>query len=186
MTVINISRTDCKARLATQDYNCRAYNINRCLSRFFPNPNAFRRLQRETGLVISGSFALQFMERTCYPESDLDMYVMREQAAQVLDWIMGHAGVHYVFTPSDRWDEETFERWDKFVHSRARREEARSAGHAEEIDLWVHDNEYAGLNVFSFVRRVSAEEGERKIQVIICRESPMDEILSFHSSESSD
>jgi len=40
-----------------------AYNINRFLERFFMDPVAFRVLQAQTNLLISGSAALQFMDR---------------------------------------------------------------------------------------------------------------------------
>jgi len=39
------------------------YNINRFLERFFKDPVAFRVLQAQTDLLISGSSALQFMDR---------------------------------------------------------------------------------------------------------------------------
>jgi len=40
-----------------------AYNVNRFLGRFFKDPVAFRILQAQTNLLISGSFPLQFMDR---------------------------------------------------------------------------------------------------------------------------
>lgn len=40
-----------------------AFNVNRPLGRFFHDPTSFRRLQARTGLLISGSFALQFLDR---------------------------------------------------------------------------------------------------------------------------
>lgn len=40
-----------------------AYNVNRFLEKFFKDPVTFRVLQAQTNLLISGSAALQFMDR---------------------------------------------------------------------------------------------------------------------------
>jgi hypothetical protein len=58
-----------------KSYVRRTININRILKRFFPEPDVFRVLQRQTGTLISGSQALQFFDRTFYPESDLDLFL---------------------------------------------------------------------------------------------------------------
>ncbi|KAG2062926.1 hypothetical protein BDR04DRAFT_954237, partial [Suillus decipiens] len=82
-----------------------AYNINRHLSRYFPDPLAFRSLQARTGLVISGFNAIQFMDRTCYPESDLDLYAHPGHVRELSEWLVS-AG--YIFEPtqnvSANWD----------------------------------------------------------------------------------
>ena len=62
-------------RSVAKDFQRRAYNINRRLELFVTDPGAFRSLMARTHMVISGSFALQFFDRTFYPESDLDIYV---------------------------------------------------------------------------------------------------------------
>lgn len=46
-----------------------AFDINRCLSRFFTSPSAFRSLQARTGTLISGSIALQFLDRVRYHDT---------------------------------------------------------------------------------------------------------------------
>ena len=48
------------------------------LARFFPDPGdvlAFRQLQTELQSLVSGSHALQLLDRTVYQDSDLDLYV---------------------------------------------------------------------------------------------------------------
>lgn len=59
------------------DFNKRAYRIDLFLRPFFTFAQymIFRNIQTFTGLLISGSSALQFMDRTVYAGSDLDLYV---------------------------------------------------------------------------------------------------------------
>jgi hypothetical protein len=75
LSIVRFQRICRQAQSAVKDYLARAFNIDRHLSRFFDNPKAFRKLQAETATAISGSSALQFFQRTFYPESDLDLYV---------------------------------------------------------------------------------------------------------------
>lgn len=60
----------CKAIYAeVQGYYERNYSLNPILERFIPSTYipAFRRLQKENGLVISGSVALQFLHKSNVP-----------------------------------------------------------------------------------------------------------------------
>src|SRR5258705_9274874 len=58
-------------------YILREFSLKRVLSRFFSPLEIFslRYFQARTQMFISGSTALQFFNRTFYPESDLDLYV---------------------------------------------------------------------------------------------------------------
>ncbi|RDB23243.1 hypothetical protein Hypma_009684 [Hypsizygus marmoreus] len=58
---------------------------------------AFRELQAKTGMLISGSTALQFFDRTCYPDTDLDLYVMHTGAFEVSHWL---TTIGYRYQPS--------------------------------------------------------------------------------------
>ncbi|EIW73751.1 hypothetical protein CONPUDRAFT_160756 [Coniophora puteana RWD-64-598 SS2] len=66
--LIRVSRTCQVAHDAFQSFIHRAYNINRHLSRFLTDPISFQSLQARTGTLISGSNALQFLDRTRTPE----------------------------------------------------------------------------------------------------------------------
>lgn len=55
------------------DYMLHIFNINHQLRDYFTDPLSFRELQARTGMIISGSFALQFLHRVAYPNSDLDL-----------------------------------------------------------------------------------------------------------------
>lgn len=71
-SLIRLGRASKLTLNAVQDFSYRAFDINCSPSRFISDPIAFRILQARTGTVVSGSFALQFFDRTFYPESDLD------------------------------------------------------------------------------------------------------------------
>ncbi|KAG1817548.1 uncharacterized protein BJ212DRAFT_1349775, partial [Suillus subaureus] len=63
------------------------YNVNQHLSCYFLDPLSFCSLQAQTGLIISGSNALQFLDCTFYPKSDLDIYSHPGHIYEVLEWI---------------------------------------------------------------------------------------------------
>jgi len=46
-----------------------------------------RELQLLTGMLISGSSVLQFLQRVTYPLSDMDMFVDRDHSLEVIDWL---------------------------------------------------------------------------------------------------
>ena len=170
-------------RAATLDFTGRAYNLDRRLARFFGDPAAFRALMARTRVVISGSFALQFLDRSFYPESDLDLYVSTEGSFREIGlWLMQDEG--YVFKPSavqaaSFWEEAEEldeEEWEDYGHMRV-------------------------TAVYTFERRVSRDSNLdsdmdpdtaniRKVQVIVplitefeqTKYSPFDVILHFHSS----
>ncbi|TFY80353.1 hypothetical protein EWM64_g3656 [Hericium alpestre] len=93
-TLIRLSWTCRAAYAALHSYYRRGFNINRHLARYFPDPRAFRCLQARTGTLVSGSNALQFFDRTHYPNSDLDLYVSMTDAVVVADWLVA-AGYVY-------------------------------------------------------------------------------------------
>ena len=74
-TCVRLARACVAAFNAVNNINKCAYNINRHLSHFFDDPLGFWSLQARTGTIISGSNALQFLDRTFYLTSDLDIYV---------------------------------------------------------------------------------------------------------------
>ncbi|KAF1984300.1 hypothetical protein K402DRAFT_406259 [Aulographum hederae CBS 113979] len=49
------------------------WDVNVKLRRFFKDPIAFRSVLGQFRAIVSGSFALQFLERVIWPESDLDV-----------------------------------------------------------------------------------------------------------------
>ncbi|THH19902.1 hypothetical protein EW146_g1349 [Bondarzewia mesenterica] len=96
-TIIRLAMTCRRVREAMLSYFRAAFNINRHLSRFFPDPIAFRQLQARTASLIAGSNALQFFERTIYPEADLDLYVYPRSAGEVGRFLLE---IGYQFKPA--------------------------------------------------------------------------------------
>ncbi|EJD32573.1 hypothetical protein AURDEDRAFT_39347, partial [Auricularia subglabra TFB-10046 SS5] len=64
------------------------YDIDAFLEQLFGCSAEFRFLQACTGLFISGSRALQFLDRTHYGSSDADLYVGARAAFVVIDWLI--------------------------------------------------------------------------------------------------
>jgi hypothetical protein len=63
----------------------------------------FRALQKETGMVISGSAAIQVLENEFWDGSDLDLYVEDnddddKNVTRVAEFILSHG---YIFQPSE-------------------------------------------------------------------------------------
>ncbi|KAJ8454788.1 hypothetical protein ONZ51_g12827 [Trametes cubensis] len=83
-----LSRTSSKVREHVLAYMKEAFDINRTLRRFLPDPIEFCCLQARTGTLVSGSVALQFFDRTYYPSSDLDLYVYPSCRREVGIWLL--------------------------------------------------------------------------------------------------
>lgn len=168
---------------AVNHFNRRAHIVNKYLARFFGDSIlSFRSLQARTGMLISGSMALQVLDQTVYPESDLDLYVELFNALEVANWL---AGEGYTFAPNTKQKPFFMDvimaeivakksgpcRWEEITHHRR-----------VSIIETMLEYKWRGLaTVLSFVRPTS--DGARsKVQVIIAEDSPVEVILQFHSS----
>jgi hypothetical protein len=166
-----------EAREAVLSYMLRVYNVNLLLRRFFDDPLAFRRLQRSTGTLVSGSAALQFMDRTVYPESDLDIYTHPGHAQAIGHWLVKTEG--YAFLPTEGQTPRCFDSdtpsfpWRTFSNQADLLLSPSVSGcyRSQSIDA-----------VYSFERTRVREETTR-VQIVSARNSPLHCILSFHSSQ---
>lgn len=147
----------------------RTFNVQNIMGRFFTDSQIshFRSLQSQTGLLISGSTAVQFFERTFYPESDLDLYVEHRYCKVIALWLVT-IGYSY---------------------------EAR-AGHPDQLEQALGTTPWKGgpmrflsssivdysnsgvINVYNFHK----SDSDCKIQLITSRHSPLELILKFHST----
>ena len=140
------------------------FDINHVLSPFFANPTEFRVLQAYTGLLISGSMALQFLNRCTFGETDLDLYVEQHSAYVVIDWLTNHG---YSMIPRRRQGRNV----RSMFSVRELRDPAVRGGYSHRPgQVCIQFN-----GVFS----------KRKIDLIVTRDTVLSSILDFHSSERS-
>lgn len=164
-SIIQCSWTSPLMLEATNNYKKRAYNIDTHLTQFFADPTAFRSLQRQTGTLISGSNALQFFDRTSYPGSDLDLYVVQGHAAEVGHWLMEAEAYEYTPHMGQRQDLD---------HALAF---AIQMGPPDATPHEIYHNRGV-IGVFNFKKDKFPD-----IQVVCTSVSPIQTILSFYSSK---
>ncbi|KLO11402.1 hypothetical protein SCHPADRAFT_998949 [Schizopora paradoxa] len=170
---------------ALKDYMKRTFDIDKHFARFFTDPSSFRLLQAETNSVVSGSSALQFLNRQIYPGSDLDLYVDRSEAARVCDWILtsGDPCQPYEFSPRQDQQDNLDDAWEEFVRgaeARIRRLSTYGMRDAASARGLYQVNRV--LEVLSFVSPDLENDQHRKVQVIITDIHPLMSILTFHST----
>lgn len=161
-SILRMERVCRAAHIAAKTYLRSTYNINRHLSRFFEDVLSFRSLQARTATLVSGSSALQFFDRSFYPESDLDIYVHMPRRHEVGRWLL-NAGY-------------------KFVPSMMQSTDFEDAASETEVDDIYGDIERGICTVFTF-RKPGINGGEElKVQLMVAARTPMDIILCFHST----
>ncbi|KAK7458692.1 hypothetical protein VKT23_009691 [Stygiomarasmius scandens] len=148
---------------AVQSFRKRAFDINKLLCRYFSPTEIpqFRHIQFTAGVLISGSSALQYFDRTVYPESDLDLYVCIQQCSILANFL---ESCGYVFQPRDSQQS----RLDRNIA------QALSQASEEQLDADYPLDGIAGI--FTLVR-----DGQ-KIQIIAANGSTLEVVLHFHST----
>ncbi|KAJ7187189.1 hypothetical protein C8R46DRAFT_1025093 [Mycena filopes] len=142
------------------------FSLPRLLSPFFGNAtevDRFRRMQLESGTLVSGSIALQFFNRLKWPGSDLDLYVDRPRAELAVRFIVSH---DYTFDP---------------------RKSKTENGKSQHKDVFTQLGASVAERAPSYLGRGIADvldfhRGDKKIQLIIATTTPMEIIISFHST----
>lgn len=173
VALIRYSQVNKTTKQIAESYIQREFTVNRVLSRYFTPVEVLclHYLQSTTQMFISGSTALQFFDRTNYPQSDLDLYVEHKFRVNVVTWLMA---IGYKFQPRKGYsslEEQLAFSWsdtDPSVSASNPFFESRSNG-------------YFGrgvANVYNFFKY----NPERKIQLITSNHSPLEVVLNFHSS----
>jgi hypothetical protein len=144
-----------------QKYVRRAFDIDGRLRTFFSAEEVliFRMLQADSGIVISGSFAVQFFGRIDYPSSDLDLYVEFRHGYRLCAWLVS---VGFSCISSSNFTRQYF------------------TGKFDVEENGSGDYDGVGCPDFHTVLTFSREE--RKIQVMVTKRCVMSIILSFHLS----
>ena len=156
-------------------YIRRKFQLHSILERYFSADQVleFRRLQFNTGMLISGSTALQFFDRTVYSEGDLDLYVEHRLRKSIAIWIL-HVG--YTYVPHE---DSEFPTLDEAL-SPEDVDIDRTGLNVSQSHSEHPEHEYsAGVMVLTFEK----QEPYRKVQIITSLFSPISKVLRFHSSE---
>ncbi|OJA21065.1 hypothetical protein AZE42_06812 [Rhizopogon vesiculosus] len=173
-TLVRTGRSCRAACAASKDFSHRAFNIHKHLSRFLADPLAFRSLQARTGTLIAGSNAVQFLDRTFYPNADMDLYVHPGHVREVLDYLVEREG--YAFRPNSTqpadYREIASDEWDGT--------EVRGEPFEREEELSLYYDIKGVEAVFSLDK--CGPEGLLKVQLIESEMSPFDTIINFHST----
>ncbi|KAI0715614.1 hypothetical protein C8T65DRAFT_573015 [Cerioporus squamosus] len=164
LTLVRLSRVCHATHAAVQDYMHIAYscNINHRLRHFFSDPLAFRSLQARTGTVITGSFALQFFDRSEVPKTGLDIIVHMRHRREVGRWLIG-AG--YCFRPAPHQDPD----FEITIFNTI----SLTAGGLIALD---------GIASVMTFQRTSAPNETRTVKLIVAGNAPMEVVLSSHST----
>lgn len=172
-TLCRVAKTCHGAHAAVDDYFRHALDFTRRMARFFGDDALdFRRLQAETHFIVSGSQALQLLDRTVYARSDLDIYAFPQNVRRIGRWLLAR-GYRYSSSSPDS------NMFDLVMESASR----RTACAQYDDSLGVRD-------VFDFQKPCgSAEEDHSdtvlRVQIIVADIAPVDLVLRFHSSAQS-
>lgn len=144
------------------------WNINRPLTRFVSDPVAFRSGLFVHNAVISGSFALQFLDRVVWEESDLDIFD---------EFGPGAARIGEDSTKSENYEIQAPQPWD---HLYGREPDI------EEVHIHAPEENHQA-NTCVYVRtciRTPKDQKQRKIQLIVSRrhKSPLSVIFGFYTT----
>lgn len=171
-SLVRLGATNRQARAALSDYSLRTFNATKLFERFFKDPLAFRSLQARTHTLVSGSTALQFLDRIRYNNADLDLFVHPGEQGEVGHWLTAYEGYQWAPFPwqAPDFDNEVGVTW-------------------EPGDLnvnWPQFKSYrskALSNVLVF-KKGSEETGDlKKVELIVSKINPFHCILDFHSSK---
>jgi len=180
-------------------YMRRKHKLENVLGKYFTTDQIlrFRHLQATTGMIISGSTALQFFERVVYPESDLDLYVEHRYMRPIALWL---ASIGYIYTPNDKkpmsqqhdtnHDNDlntvspTLPTLEEALDAEPPRRPAYPIGYGQYPQIFfcaTHMGYLSASSILNFEKGSKFHE-HRKIQIITSPHSPLEMILNFHSS----
>ncbi|KAK7696087.1 hypothetical protein QCA50_000730 [Cerrena zonata] len=159
-TFLRLSRTSQSAHAAVKSYMGRAFRLDSIYTRFFTSPVAFRQMQARTGALVSGSAALQFFDRSYYPEADMDIYVFAGFRFEVAEFLFQDG---YEFVPEE--------------HQKSKFQLA-----ALDSELNIGEYEFKGvITVFTFEKK-KVDGKVVKAQIVLAANGPFEAILGFHST----
>lgn len=191
--LVRLERVSKAMQYAIRRYHRRHYLLNERLSKFFPDTYAFRVMQARTCTVISGSFALQHLMNTVYPNSDLDLYAHAHTAADAAQWLTRQG---YRWAPG--WDDEGYSLEESLPQPIQLSEEGIPEHGSDESDCEFVDTEETlkrygvlGLKTILYFEKTNKAinvrvrrqpQSRRKVQLLFAKITPLESILNFHTS----
>ena len=172
--LLRYSQTCKSVYTVAKAYMMRTFRVDSLLSRYFQPQEVvrFRELQSLTGTIISGSTALQFFDRTVYPESDLDLYTEHRHCRPLAQWLLE---IDYKYTPSS--NSPNIDSLDKAFALNLPKKEPNMF-----LILSGLTNEDYNESAFTF--NFEKRNPYRKVQLITSCTTPIAQVLQFHSSAS--
>lgn len=168
------SRTCKDAHYAVSSYfrRTKSFDLHKILERYFPPQEVFkfRELQAVTGMLISGSTAVQFFDCTEYPESDLDLYVEHRYCRPIAWWLIGLG--YKLLPPTSNPFSNPYETLESVPDHQT------SAG----VGHYTRDAPKKGYFGATSVLTFEMAGLCRTIQLITSDNTPLEKILNFHSS----
>ncbi|KAF9474977.1 hypothetical protein BDN70DRAFT_884255 [Pholiota conissans] len=159
-----------------QSYIPRKFQVHKLLARYFTQEEIdhFRYLQAITGMLISGSTALQFFDRVEYPDSDLDLYLEHGYREEVGRWLLDIGYKYVARATSATGRRRTFQNDLSLEPDSTPERMLTQRQFIETGNGYLEDAQC----VFSFEK----DNPYRKVQMITSINSPLERILYFHST----
>lgn len=155
-----------------QAYRSQVWDLDHYFSRWFSNPITFRHLLKTCNGVVSGSQALQFFDRTQYPESDMDIFLPLDGVKELGFWLQHDMGYRY---SESKFRYSYFENTINTIedsHDGIIQPDHGTPGILSVIELIRHDRQSSGSYI------------PRRIQLVVLNTNPTSFIVfKFHSSE---
>ena len=164
--LVRMAKINKEYQSATNSFTRRAYSIDRQLTRFIPDPESFRCMQSETGAIISGLFALQFLTCVDWPDTALDIFIMFIYKEEVGKWLLRNEFIYVPFT----WTHNKITLTQDLLY-----EESIHCPGFRKLQL------IELLNVPDFVSEVGGVK--RKVVLHVTRSLPIQTILRFSLSK---
>lgn len=165
MVLVRLLKTSHHIRSIVKAYIAKVFTVDRIICRYFEDTLSFRTMQSHTATIISGSAALQFFDRSCYPNSDLNLHVPMSGVDILFNYLLSNG---YAFNPHVGQD---------FDLGRALAESA--------LPLWVENGVITTRGIAGVFGFTKISEGrELRLEVVVAFHASLDIILHYHSSTS--
>jgi hypothetical protein len=173
-SLVQLALTCRAAYFAVAGFKARAFNVNRHFSRYFTDPIAFRSLQARTNTLVSGSNALQFFDKTFYPEADLDLYTHPGHSFEIAQFLVEAQGYHYAPREGQEqdWKVATKGHWDG------------TERRVVPVPTLEHAYPMSEINAVWTFEKTGDKQERLTAQIVEASSSLLECILGFHSSTS--